>query len=390
MRKSIYICCLILVFSLTSKSFCAADNFCLAPKSNFVKNLLYKFNAVFYALEDYAVNAKKPAQRKMLENMKQWLMELNTYLISGALPHNTAIEVLSDQEIKSLKKDVAKLKWQNASTITAAENLRNPFKQQSPEDKFQEEDEDFQTEENQRNYQLNQAAVRKDMLYIIRDIMTADLKSGRKLRKRLALAHKKLLLGENGDTPYFPITLLRLKNGNYDLKYLKKIAGKHTGKYGVKDFDGLLFLIKSQLDETRKTRFEMSAITDIYSRFIRRDADFGYAHASYVFEFGNNSLFMNLLNTMLKLKNIPSVSHYHFDHKSVVITDLYDNLFGGFLAADLTLEEILESLFQMAITPGTSNADQRELFKGLAFRTKLLQRPVDFVINERTDIHISA
>lgn len=375
---------------MASKDLCLAEYSCLAPKSNFIKKLLYTFDKIFYAIDDYAMKNKGEARDELLENMKQWLMELNTYFIKGAIPHKTTVDVLSAQELKKIKIGADGLNWKNAATMTMAETIRNPFRQQAPEDKFQRENEDFQTLENQKNYQLNQAAVRKEMLGIIKDISTYDLTSGRKLRKRLAVAHKKLLLGENGDTPYFPITLLRVKRGNYDLKYLKKIAGKHTKHYDVKDFDALLYLIKDQLEQSESTRYEMASITDIYSRFIRRDADFGYAHASYVFEYGNNSLFMNMINTILKLRDIPAVSHYHFDHKAIVLSDFYNDVFSGFLAGDLSLKEVVDSFFEMDANPASKKEHYRELFKAIAFRMKWLQHPVDFVVNDRSDIHISA
>lgn len=378
MKNCVYVFIILVVFGVGTN--CGDEGlFHLAPKSHFSRaQTLKSNNNIFRLLDSYSEKVEVREQAKMLKSMKQWLFEVNQYITAGEVAHNSFTSILTTEEVSTLTQKNSSLDWAKAAKMIFAESIRNPFKQGTVTDKFQREDEDFQKIINQENYFKNQAVVKRDMIFLMQDIFTGKVKKGKQLKQRLAGMHKKLLLGENGDTPYFPITLLRMHNGRYDLKELEKIAGTDTNSFSTYEFDRMLFMIDDFLKKDKITRNEMQNVTDIYSRFIRRDGNYGFVNVHYMFHFGNNSLFMNMFNTMLNLKSISSVAHYHFDYKSIVLPSYYNKLFPGFLAADLSLAEVIDSFFQMAIYRNMDEPVFKELFKAFAFRLKWLKHPVDF------------
>lgn len=350
----------------------------LAPKSHFSKTILENTNGIYRILDSYQDRVEVREQSKMLRNMKDWLYEVNKYITSPKTPHNTLIKALSEPELSRLERRHENLYWRKATDISFAENVRNPFVQQTLQDKFQFENEGVQTIHNQENYLKNQAAVRREIIYMVTDILEGRLTKGGQLRTRLATIHKILLLGEKGDTPYFPITLLRSRDGKQDLAELEDIAGRDTGFHRHYDFERLLFILQEFLKQKDITRRDTRELADVYSRFIRLDSEYGFVNIKYMFKFGNNSLFMNLINTMLNLKNIPSVSHYHFDFKSIVLPSYYHKFFAGFLAEDLSVKEVMDAFFQMALYRNMDELYFKELFKACVFRLKWLRHSVDF------------
>jgi len=191
---------------------------------------------------------------------------------------------------------------------------------------------------NQKNYLNNQLEVRKMFLDLL-----GRMKSAEKIdfAAELKKLHDVLLLGRNGDSPYIPELqtdddmVIADETGNVQKKRISKLQEYGTeytdwGR-GRASTDGPIHNALREflnLDPEKTSVNEMiKCVAEFYNAFIQKDTK------DYIFQSGNNSLGMNMVNGMLRLWLPEGIAHGMRDYDSFKDT-LKDSLFSAVVTAN--------------------------------------------------------
>ncbi len=178
--------------------------------------------------------------------------------------------------------------------------------------------------EDQKALEANSPLVRLYVLQLLADISSGKVENVEQLRLRLHDLNRMILTGkEIYVTPTMTISADREKN----LRRVKKIVGeirKETirGDIITEDvFENLKqFLSPSFLSKTTTEK-----LIHIAMFFHLAQGHPYYGKGVFMFEKGNNSLFMNMANCMLRLINLDGISHGYLDGKSRLNPELFNN-----------------------------------------------------------------
>lgn len=177
--------------------------------------------------------------------------------------------------------------------------------------------------QNQRNYLKNQKRVRIEFLNLVADIMCGKVKSkGSKedpntMRNRLARLNRILLTGYDGDSIYVTPTIIYKSGGSKEdfLEWYKhEVAGHYRIEAPYSFTERQVSEIYEKLEAVLKdseTKELEKYIRDVYSFYL---SFMNYTTRPFdLFVRGNNSLFMNFANALLRLRGLNGISHQRFE-----------------------------------------------------------------------------
>ncbi|MBF0521619.1 MAG: hypothetical protein HQL24_01030 [Candidatus Omnitrophica bacterium] len=197
---------------------------------------------------------------------------------------------------------------------------------------------------NWENYLKNQKDLRTDILLLLADIKNGTIFTQRDFIDRLAGLNKILLTGKDGKTFYLAPTLssfmsvkkLHADESNRQNQTLSELAGEYRStstKYGallVKLFREIKNF--TELKKDSNTLDVLKQIASIYE----------IAMEQFLFVSGNNSLFMNMANGLLRLYGFDGIAHYQLDMK------LTARIFGKSIKRDF-IKLVLKANPQMSL-----------------------------------------
>jgi len=203
------------------------------------------------------------------------------------LREDSRVLALSEDEIGQLEAQYPQYDWRNAAEVLWPELVR---------DKDQEIGD-------QRNYFGNQVHVRRDLLFIIRDLFSGDL-SDKDFIERMTMMHIDLIT----KTGVYPIRRTKGLGGE---SFALAVAGYLTGpgKERMVELKGLIEALISPV-MLEKTMEEISVdVGKFYASLFR------WPHL-HVFVRGNHAWLMQIVNTMLRLYHFnKGLAHGHIDKK---------------------------------------------------------------------------
>ncbi len=213
-----------------------------------------------------------------------------------AVPANPAMLAIGLQQVARFRADVPELNWEKAFEVPWEELVRDPDLEWQP------------VTDNQANYFANQSAVRAEFLKLAHELVTTSDVDEVRLQNYLYQMHRTLLLGVNGDRPYRPPT------SSYS-EDLRKIAGNLSwGRYPR------YRIMLEQAEKILKEDLDHSEMINAVARFYH--AALGDSSQALLFLRGNNSLIMNMVNGLLRLKGYNGIPHGFIDTEIVEGEDL--------------------------------------------------------------------
>ncbi len=200
---------------------------------------------------------------------------------------------LTQTELEALEKELPLLNWEMAALVPWVENIHYAWEQPEPE------------VENELHLWENQIAVRREFLLLAASMMKNVHMTTEEFTQRLKEMNRLLIVGESGGNFYRgAITGLRQSEQS-----LLKKAGKPRDEQIFLErmpllrsaLEGLLQGLASSTDDEQYIR----NVAWFYQKMINR----------YLFESGNNSLAMNMVNAMLRARGFIGISHHQLDMK---------------------------------------------------------------------------
>ncbi|MBF0478323.1 MAG: hypothetical protein HQL26_02470 [Candidatus Omnitrophica bacterium] len=186
-----------------------------------------------------------------------------------------------------------------------------------------EESERYGDRENRIAYWANQYDVKIEFLKLVRDYQSGQIKNIKDFESRLLKMHRVLLLGYDGQSLYAPQTFLHFHiKSRMELKNeIDAIAGRffdrlpdNKVKIIYEDFQRLMKYFNSV-----NLTIELNSFTADLSRFYSNFLG-DWQTTGYLFEYGNNSLVMNMFNGFLRLADFKGISHNEFDSEAYDLT----------------------------------------------------------------------
>lgn len=173
-------------------------------------------------------------------------------------------------------------------------------------------------------YLRNNVAVRKKFLELLRSGKHRSLDA---FRVSILDLHRTMLLGEKGDNPY---NIFGLKGSEYVvIAGLEALAGKWSRQLSEKTVDAQIRDMRQALETFMTLRPGVSEIESVAASIEK----FYAASMQYLlFERVNQSLFMNLVNGMLRLHGLNGIDHGGLDELDFHETEALDRLFRGKIA----------------------------------------------------------
>jgi hypothetical protein len=208
------------------------------------------------------------------------------------------VDAINDVELSELQRNIKTVKWKKAAQVKWEELVRNPLVDQQP------------TTENQKNYFKNQIDMRKELLFLIRDFIEGKVTNATEFSQRLAQLHEILLIGKDGQSIYYPPTLIKKTE-----ETIREMAGKYTLMVSAKDKEEMFKNFQAFADLVKRNQ-SVSAdelLNTIFNFFEQEN----FIAEDYFFPKGNMSLFMTIMNTMLRLYGLNGIPHTNMDSSYV-------------------------------------------------------------------------
>lgn len=192
----------------------------------------------------------------------------------------------------SKKEKNPNLDWVRAEEYPWAEMVRSSNYQEKP------------VSQNQLNYQKNNISARKIFLEFLQNGQYGDFEV---FKKTLSVMHKTLLLGENRSSMYVPHRVAEPPSEQVVFDYAGVFVAEEQHEDKLRKMhESIIKLIKADSGTTDiETLAEDLANIPFYGLTER-----------YLFAFGNNSLYMNIVNGMLRLHGMNGIDHRNLDSTS--------------------------------------------------------------------------
>ncbi|MDP8211820.1 MAG: NUDIX domain-containing protein [Candidatus Zapsychrus exili] len=185
-------------------------------------------------------------------------------------------------------KNVDKLDWVAAKEVERREIVRNI------------EDESILETQNQKNYFANNIDIREMFLEFL---MNEKYKDFDVLKEHLLRWHKTLIMGKDGNSIYTPNIMSEEEAIEQAGKFDKIISIEAIDKKVKNIQKDIIFFM--EFDPGSAYPLEVvEAVNRVFESF-HKDL--------WLFKNGNNSLYMNIVNAMLRLHGLKSISHYQLD-----------------------------------------------------------------------------
>lgn len=207
-------------------------------------------------------------------------------------------QLLTSAEVEKFKALQPYLNWELANEISWSEVVRDPSVQPFP------------TTENERNYFANQGNVRAEILRLLFDIGNRRITDLEEFKERFAYLHRVLVMGYNGETVY-------VKQGNpysqVEIERSKTVAGVFA-PFSPSELERLNSILDTTLNMCRLFMHPFFQSDSSLEEKVKLICDWYCICAGYMaFFYANNSLYMNIVNTMLRLIGLKGISNGNFD-----------------------------------------------------------------------------
>ena len=197
-----------------------------------------------------------------------------------------------DREIMFLAAEFPHLAWESASLTPWSECVRDAAKQPQPETL------------SQRNLHSNNHDCRREFLKLCGNILRGRVNSADELKGYIAEMHRKLILGDSGESVYMnPDHVVKVRG-----KSAHDVAGKFSMYQDDKPIKDLLVHLKSFLSACNCESKSIQALVQQAGEIYLRDLN-GFLHFSY----GMNSIYMNMVNGLIRLAGLNGVQHATLD-----------------------------------------------------------------------------
>jgi CheY-like chemotaxis protein len=153
------------------------------------------------------------------------------------------------------------------------------------------------------NYQANNYDVRAEFLLLLDKIKTGKIRGSQDLLKALEKMNQTMILGADRNNPSVPPSM----KATYTKETVYQVAGVRRFPDDTKRFQ----VMYDNLHEFLQSGIQNNNLEVI----LRHIADFYYSaiHSEYVFMGANNSQFMNMTNTLLRLCGLNGVLHDYLE-----------------------------------------------------------------------------